>query len=452
MKNLNTKRVRIRIWTFSLAAFVTLGYMICGYSAQTKQYQMELEYGYQRALNDLSDSVSNLETALTKGVYANTSLQQHSIASKLLKDSSSAKIALSQLPLADTQLENVNKFISQVGDFADYLSTSVSRGNKITDAEMDSLISLGGYAKELNQDIKNIQANLNSDNMKVGDTMKVYQVLSDETQNENIPSVNNGFQQINEGFTEIPTLIYDGPFSDHIMQMKPKFLEDKQEVTLEEAINKVQNFLNVSGGELSYNGESGGNLPVYNFSVNNITVSVTKTGGYIDYILNSKAVGAEQFSFNEASQIARQFLNNHGITDMKESYYVTQNGICTINYAFEQDGITCYSDLIKVSVALDNGEVMSFNSSGYIMNHTQRVLPERAIGIEQARDNVSKRLKILNESMAYIPTAGLSEELCYEFSCISDSGDEVLVYINASSGMEEKILILLKSDGGTLVM
>ena len=57
---------------------------------------------------------------------------------------------------------------------------------------------------------------------------------------------------------------------------------------------------------------------------------------------------------------------------MKESYYVINDGICTINYAYSQDGVTCYPDLVKVAVALDTGGVVEYNATGYIMNHTDR--------------------------------------------------------------------------------
>ena len=57
---------------------------------------------------------------------------------------------------------------------------------------------------------------------------------------------------------------------------------------------------------------------------------------------------------------------------MKESYYVINNNICTINYAYVQDGAVCYSDLVKVGVALDSGEIVSFSATGYLMNHHTR--------------------------------------------------------------------------------
>ena len=42
---------------------------------------------------------------------------------------------------------------------------------------------------------------------------------------------------------------------------------------------------------------------------------------------------------------------------MKESYFSTNDGICTINFAYMEDDVVCYPDLIKVNVALDTGNV-----------------------------------------------------------------------------------------------
>ncbi len=83
-----TKRGFIRILSYftALCVFLGVGALINYQAAQ--RYRQSSEYGYQRALSDLSDSVSNLEVALEKGVYANTAPQQSKgIAAKLLKES-----------------------------------------------------------------------------------------------------------------------------------------------------------------------------------------------------------------------------------------------------------------------------------------------------------------------------------------------------------------------------
>ena len=59
-----------------------------------------------------------------------------------------------------------------------------------------------------------------------------------------MPAINSGFREMNEGFTDYPTLIYDGPFSDHITQQKPVFLEEAQAVSEETALTTAALFLN----------------------------------------------------------------------------------------------------------------------------------------------------------------------------------------------------------------
>ena len=44
----------------------------------------------------------------------------------------------------------------------------------------------------------------------------------------------------------------------------------------------------------------------------------------------------------------------------------------SINFAYEKDHTTYYPDLIKVSVSLENGEIISFHQRGYLANHRER--------------------------------------------------------------------------------
>ena len=52
--------------------------------------------------------------------------------------------------------------------------------------------------------------------------------------------------------------------------------------------------------------------------------------------------------------------------------------------------------------------------------------------------------------MALIPTDGLNEVKCYEFNVTGENNQQILIYINCDTGAEEDILILLKTDGGTM--
>ena len=110
-----------------------------------------------------------------------------------------------------------------------------------------------------------------------------------------------------------------------------------------------------------------------------------------------------------------------------------------------------YPDLIKVKVALDNGEIVGFESKGYLMSHRQRDIPKPAISMEEALQKVARKENIISSGLAIIPTNYGSELFCYEFKGRLDDQD-FLVYINAMTGEEEDILLIINSDEGILTM
>ena len=136
---------------------------------------------------------------------------------------------------------------------------------------------------------------------------------------------------------------------------------------------------------------------------------------------------------------------------MKETYYMMQSGNIVINYAYNQDEVTIYSDLIKVKIALDNGEILGIETTGYLNSHKEREYKEPKIGLEEAKEKINDKLEIMSENMAIIPTEWKTELVCYEFKGKIEE-KEFLVYINIETGKEEDILVILDTPGGTLTV
>jgi germination protein YpeB len=138
---------------------------------------------------------------------------------------------------------------------------------------------------------------------------------------------------------------------------------------------------------------------------------------------------------------------------MQETYYSKQQGIATINYAYTQyvegQEVTMYPDLIKVKVALDNGEILGMETSGYLNSHEERTLHVPTITMEQAKQSLNANLELTAEGLAVIPTQWQTEIFCYEFKGKVEDR-EFLVYINAETGEEEDILIILDTENGIL--
>ena len=190
---------------------------------------------------------------------------------------------------------------------------------------------------------------------------------------------------------------------------------------MEKAIQIVKDFTGASDEQISSNGYmENGNIPSFNFIVDqeNMTKSITisQKGGHIVYFNSYREIEEEKLSEEEGVQIGKNFLAQKGYNNMQETYYLKQDGNIVVNYAYNQNGVKVYPDLIKVKIALDNGEILGMESVGYLNCHTERQIPENIITSEKAKENLNARIEIQSENLAIIPTEYNTEILCWEYT------------------------------------
>jgi germination protein YpeB len=119
---------------------------------------------------------------------------------------------------------------------------------------------------------------------------------------------------------------------------------------------------------------------------------------------SSRSPDSAKLDSGEAIKKALSFLAEKGYAPMKESYWTRYDNVMLINFAYTEGNVICYPDLVKVEVALDNGDIIGFESTGFIMNHKKRELAAPSVTAAEAKTKVSPRLKILSEGLAVIPT------------------------------------------------
>ena len=86
------------------------------------------------------------------------------------------------------------------------------------------------------------------------------------------------------------------------------------------------------------------------------------------------------------------------------------------------------------------------------MSHQSRTFSAPAVSAEEARSQVTQGLEVLRQQLALIPTQGENEVLCHEFKCRNEKGQHYILYVNAQTGEQERILLLLEDENGTLVL
>lgn len=408
------------------------------------------ESTYLRAVEDLSQATENITNTLSKELCAGTSQMQSKLSAKLLSDAATAKASLSQLPVSELSLANTNKFLSQVGNYAVYLSEKSADGEQISQKEYDNLKLLYEYSAKLSDNMWTIEQMLSAG--RISPQEVVLSLQQADISNSDVPSVTDGFLEFEEGFENYPTLIYDGPFSDHLMNKTPKLLKGLEEISEGGAKAVAARSLGVTVDALKRLSDEEGNMPSYYFSTDTASVCITKRGGLIAYMLKSRNPSVSNISAKDAISKADKYLDRLDIDDMAVTYYETLGNVCTINYAYVQDNVTMYSDLIKVKVALDNGEILGFDARGFISSHHERELSSPKLTKAQAGRSVSEHLSIESVRLCVIPLKDTTEGYCYEFKCKSSDGRQVLVYIDCMTGKELEILMLYESEGGVLAM
>lgn len=446
-----SKRGLIRTASFCLAVVLSLSLLLYINCMKANNAKQQLQYNYMRAMEDLSLSLDSIKNSLNKGMYSNSPEMMSELAGKLWSDASIAKLSLSGLPVEELNLSNTYKFLSQVGNYSKSLSRKFSDGNEFTADDKENIVKLYDYAKSVSDNIWNVESQLQGGYL----TFDKIALLANESVESRITetapaNITDGFKDIEGGFHDYPALIYDGPFSDHIMQKEPEMLKNKPETDKSAAYRIAAQTSGISG--LEFVTEERGKMPSFVFKAGNATVAVTKAGGMFSYMLDYREIKSAQISIEMAIDAAEKYLGKLGLDEMTNTYYETKQGVCIINFAAVQEGITLYTDLIKIGVALDDGEIISFDGRGYLSNHMIRDLKPPVLSVKEASMNISPYLKAERSKLCVIPSEGLSEKYCYEFVCRNSSGQQILVYINAENGKEEQILLLQISENGMLTV
>ena len=429
------------VTAFALAALIAVTVIN---TKHMNTYKQQLEVSYRQSLSELNESLDLINTDLTKSLYSNSDAELLKISRDLYAECAAAKNAVSRLPVTQTELSNVYKFLSQASDYAQFIGSKIERGETVSTNEHQTLKVLLKYANQLEKSTSNSVriveggAKITDSDLKLADTK--------------VTPVSNSFSQSVKSFESYPTLLYDGPFSEQVLNKDSALLKSAGEKSKNECKKIAADAIGKSEKRVIFDSESKGRLPAYTFKSGRYTVAVTKRGGYVKSILYSGKITESNISESNASELAKSLLDGLGYKNMEQSYYSVNDNVCTVNFAYKDKDIYYYSDLIKVCVSMENGTVIALDASTYLTNHTKRSAFSAKIKEAAARKKISPYLEIKGVKKCVIPKDDGKETQCFEYTCTSrDTGEDALIYINAKTGKEEDIMLLLYSDNGTLV-
>lgn len=422
---------------------------------QKKEYTIMAENQYNLAFYELVDYMDDVENYLAKSIISSSAENGAKTLMHVWREANLAQVYLAQLPISSNELSNTSKFLNQVSEYSYSLGTKCINKKDITEEEMNNLEELYNYSKDLKSTLNQLLNDMGNNSISWKELTKDANTAFAQ-QVDNLSATS--FSNLDENFGEYEGLIYDGAYSEHIENAEKKGLVG-DEISEEEAKKIAKEFVSEDRiEEINSNGLiENGNIVVYEFAIkikdgddnNPLNIAISKIGGHIVLMNYNRQVVEEKISQEEANKIGQDFLSTRGIENMKATYYLKQGGAVTVNYAYEQGGVVIYPDLIKVKIALDNGEILGMETTGYLNNHEVRNIPQVKISEQEARKKLNKNLEITSSGLAIIPTEWRTEIFCYEFKGKVNDTD-FLVYINAETGAEENILVIIDTPNGIL--
>ena len=322
--------------------------------------------------------------------------------------------------------------------------------------------------------------------------MNGYRIVDNLENGENDSRFSLNFSGLGADTMELPSLIYDGPFSDSSTQRVIKGLP-QSEVSKEEPITKigplveqkVQSLFGSSITNLAYLGETKSVVETFDFGLSaggkNYFVQITKRGGFLltmsanseqydgqgDQNANRQSENSTDVEQSEVATVKKQDVNSSktekaiedaldfakklDIPNLKSVWSAASNGVCYVNLAPVQDDIVLYPDLIKAKVDEQTNEVIGWEASSYAFNHVEREDLIAQLGKEDAKKLVSSNLSITSQQLCVIPLEFVGETLAYEFAGTFDNYQYYL-YIDAYTGNQVRVLRVIQTDQGELVL
>lgn len=415
--------------------------LFLSFFATTKTYKTQLENSYMKSFYEMVDNVNTLEINLSK-VIATTSIDSQRELLSNIYDSCRLGISnINVLPIRYNNLSEINKFFNTTGGFAYSLLQENFDGNIITEDDFEQINNIYSKTREIQYDLNIYLSQLQYD----------YSILNDVNfDSENDSDFSAGIVDVESSSSQVPTLIYDGPFSDSVLNKEILGLPD-----ITYSVEQIEGNLHkiFTGFSIYYLGETNGKFETYNFDIKgdiDLYVSVTKKGGMILDITAFGSGEGNKLSLSEGLDLAETFASDVGIDDMHTVWHQQSGNILYVNLAPIVDHVIYYSDLIKVKVDLALGLVVGWEGVNYATNHIDRTFVD-GVGILEGEKNLSNQLTVLERNLCIIPDKFVGEIYAYEYIC-SWQDYTYYIYLDSRTGNEVNILRVIDTTSGQLLM
>ncbi|SHE11055.1 PSPA12 [Chlamydia abortus] len=443
---------RLSAVMFPILLIALIGTGVWGYQENREKNTVliKAENQYQRAFHDLTAHMDKLHTELGNTLAVNSG--SHDMYRKGLVNvwriTSQAQNEISQLPLTLLPFNKTALFLDNISKFSYRTAVRDLSKQPLNEEESKALFTLYERAKEIRDELRGVQDQIIANNLRWMDVEVA--VASQGQKLDNV--IVDGFQLVDQKVSQYPEVDW-GPTMATVNQDKSFSALSGDEVTAEEVKQRAVQFLGVQDdGSLQVN-ENGAGTEANTFSVSGVKpgtdrevhLDYTKKGGQLIWYMAPREITEKTIDLRAARDSALEFLDHHGFSTMAPVSVDEYANVASLTFANRINDVVVYPEKMVVEVALDNGEVLGLHAADYVLEHKDREIGKPSLTEEEARKSLNTQFEVTGTRLCLIRNDMDQETLSYEFTG-KVNGSNYKIFINANSGVEEKVEPLRQQD------
>jgi len=443
------RKFLIPILTVLTVALVGTGYFAYNQYRMNEDLMRRAESQYQRSFHELVFNVDTINSQLAQTLISSSSEQVMLSLTNLWRESFTASSNLGGIPIAMVELDKTDKLINDIAEYSYYmLKANNLQKQNMTDKEWEKLQEFYERSKVVRNELQGIEAAVLDRDLSFVEVetvvMRRGQDLADNT-------IVDGFRTIEDKVKAFPDLQFDEGVQK--IEPEPRPIAGK-EISEEEAVAIAKRFMNdhdgpITKAEVSFSSE--GKIPIFGVKTfkedQDIPsyLEVTKRGGHVIQMYMERAIREANLDFQAAEENAQNFLKEHNLTGMELVDIATDTNTAVFTFVPTEKQVRLYSDMVKAHVALDNGQIISFDQTSYLAYHHDRTIPAPNLTEEKVTGSMNPNFEVQQVTLAMVPGEFKENQeiLCYEVRG-KMKDEKFILFINADTGEDFRIVRLTK--------
>jgi hypothetical protein len=431
----------------TLALVAVCGWGYSQYQAK-RQYEINAENQYQRAFEDLTNHVGNMETAMSKALVAGSFPQSIRLLTGAWREANSCQNELGQLPLTSMELSRFKMLFAESSTFCfNSAQNKLLKGTNIDGQEWNTLRSLRDQTQLVSRHLNNLRSQFYNNRARWLQVDRLGTIgASGLAASLNTNKVTKSFLMLEDGLKRVPDVQFQGNNLNFVS--KPTGLTGEN-ISARDAVAIARRFVapEIKNARVKYEGLIKGGFPSYMCSctdparpgnVRHLSISVK--GGHVLWMLGNRDIGGSRLNLQQVEGKAVEFLRRSWRGDMQDVARERFGNICSVTCIPVRNGVLRYPEMVKVQVAQDNGEILGVDAVPYytFYNPSEAATLKPRYSENRIRQLLNPHVKMEAIRLAQVLDEMYNKVLCYEVAC-QEGANRFYIYYNANTGQEEKI-------------